>query len=59
MIGEMADYKRNFLREHTMAGLAAARAHGRMGSRPEALDKSQVKVALLQRLVFSSPTMLS
>ena len=29
-----------------MAGLAAARARGRMGGRPKALDKSQVKVAI-------------
>ena len=32
-----------------MAGLAAARARGRMGGRPKALDKSQVKVAILRR----------
>ena len=29
-----------------MAGLTAARARGRMGGRPKALDKSQVKVAI-------------
>ena len=29
-----------------MAGLAAARARGRMGGRPQALDESQVKVAI-------------
>ena len=29
-----------------MAGLAAARARGRMGGRPKSLDESQVKVAI-------------
>ncbi len=29
-----------------MAGLKAARARGRMGGRPKALDESQVKVAI-------------
>ena len=29
-----------------MAGLAAARARGRMGGCPKSLDKSQVKVAI-------------
>jgi len=46
VIGAMAEYERNLIRERTMAGLAAARARGRMGGRPKALDKSQVKVAI-------------
>ena len=46
VIGAMAEYERNLIRERTMAGLAAARARGRMGGRPQALDKSQVKVAI-------------
>ena len=46
VIGAMAEYERNLTRERTMAGLAAARARGRMGGRPKALDKSQVKVAI-------------
>ncbi|MEM8506058.1 MAG: recombinase family protein [Cyanobacteria bacterium P01_D01_bin.1] len=46
VIGAMAEYERNLIRERTMAGLAAARARGRMGGRPRALDKSQVKVAI-------------
>ena len=44
VIGAMAEYERNLMRERTMAGLAAARARGRMGGRPKALDESQVKV---------------
>ena len=46
VIGAMAEYERNLTRERTMAGLAAARARGRMGGRPTALDESQVKVAI-------------
>lgn len=46
VIGAMAEYERNLIRERTTAGLAAARARGRMGGRPKALDKSQVKVAI-------------
>ena len=46
VIGAMAEYERNLIRERTMAGLAAARARGRMGGRPKSLDESQVKVAI-------------
>lgn len=46
VIGAMAEYERNLIRERTMAGLAAARARGRMGGRPQALDESQVKVVI-------------
>ncbi|MGB3789085.1 MAG: recombinase family protein [Phormidesmis sp.] len=49
VIGAMAEYERNLTRERTMAGLAAARARGRMGGRPKALDESPVKVVMLQR----------
>ena len=46
VIGAMAEYEKNLTRERTMAGLAAARARGRMGGRPKSLDASQVKVAI-------------
>ena len=46
VIGAMAEYERNLMRERTMAGLAAARSRGRMGGRPKLLDESQVKVAI-------------
>ena len=50
VIGAMAEYERNLIRERTMAGLvAAARARGRLGGRPKSLDQSQVKVAILRR----------
>ena len=46
VIGAMAEYERNLIRERTTAGLAVARARGRVGGRPKSLDESQVKVAI-------------
>ena len=46
VIGAMAEYERNLTRERTMAGLASARARGRMGGRPKQLNEGQVKVAI-------------
>ena len=40
VIGVMAEYERNLIRELTMAGLATARARGRMGGRPKSLKDS-------------------
>jgi len=46
VIGVMAEYERNLIRERTMAGLASARARGRMGGRPKKLEKGQIQVAI-------------
>ena len=46
IIGAMAEYERNLIRERTVADLKVTRARGRMGGRPKVLDKSQVKVAI-------------
>ena len=46
VIGAMAEYERNLIREHTMAGLASARARGRKGGRPKQLDEGQVRGAI-------------
>ena len=46
VIGAMAEYERNLIRERTMAGLASARARGRKGGRPRQLDEGQVRVAI-------------
>ncbi|MCB8972606.1 MAG: helix-turn-helix domain-containing protein [Ardenticatenaceae bacterium] len=35
---KQAEFERNLIRERTQAGLAAARARGRKGGRPKALD---------------------
>ena len=38
MFGALAEFERNLIQERTQAGLAAARARGRHGGRPKALD---------------------
>ena len=49
MMGALAEFERDLIRERTNAGLAAARARGRTGGRPKKL-KTDSKVALAQRL---------
>jgi DNA invertase Pin-like site-specific DNA recombinase len=41
----LAEFERELIRERTIAGLAAARARGRMGGRKFALTKYQVRLA--------------
>jgi DNA invertase Pin-like site-specific DNA recombinase len=41
----LAEFERDLIRERTAAGLAAARARGRNGGRPAALDDGQVELA--------------
>lgn len=44
--GAFAELERNLIRERTMAGLNAARARGRKGGRPTAIDKKTFEMAL-------------
>lgn len=46
LFGALAEFERNLIRERTQAGLAAARARGRKGGRPPALDNKQRKMAV-------------
>ncbi|WP_408512129.1 recombinase family protein [Paraburkholderia sediminicola] len=46
LIGALAEFERELVRERTLAGLEAARARGRNGDRPQALDPKQRKAAL-------------
>ena len=46
MFGALAEFERNLIRERTQAGLAAARARGRQGGRPEALDQRKQRMAV-------------
>lgn len=48
IFGALAEFERNLIRERTQAGLQAARARGRKGGRPKALDEK--KQALLYQL---------
>jgi len=41
----MAEFERDLIRERTMAGLASARARGRVGGRRHGLTKAQVRTA--------------
>ena len=43
IFGSLAQFERDLIRERTRAGLEAARARGRTGGRPTALDERQVK----------------
>lgn len=46
IFGALAEFERNIIRERTNAGLAAARARGRKGGRPPALDEKKREVAI-------------
>jgi DNA invertase Pin-like site-specific DNA recombinase len=52
-MGALAEFERDLIRERTNAGLAAARARGRVGGRPRRLT-TDGKVALARRL-FADP----
>jgi DNA invertase Pin-like site-specific DNA recombinase len=41
----LAEFERNLIRERTQAGLAAARARGRKGGRPKALNQTKIELA--------------
>lgn len=45
IFGALAEFERSIIRERTKAGLAAARARGRMGGRPPALSPDGLKAA--------------
>ncbi len=45
IFGALAEFERNLIADRTMAGLAAARARGRVGGRKPKLNESKVKTA--------------
>jgi DNA invertase Pin-like site-specific DNA recombinase len=45
VFGALAEFERALIRERTMAGLAAARADGRVGGRPRSVSDKQLKAA--------------
>ncbi len=49
LMGALAEFERDLIRERTNAGLAAARARGRIGGRPRKL-KTNGKVTLARRM---------
>ena len=44
IFGALAEFERNLIRERTQAGLAAARARGRLGGRPKKLSPHKQKM---------------
>jgi len=54
LMGALAEFERDLIRERTNAGLAAARARGRVGGRPRKLATNG-KVALARPLGFLVP----
>lgn len=44
VFGALAEFERDLIRERTNAGLAAARARGRVGGRPQKLDEKKLKM---------------
>ena len=46
IFGALAEFERNLIRERTRAGLVAARARGRKGGRPPALDDKKREIAV-------------
>ena len=45
IFASLAEFERDIIRERTMAGLMAARARGRLGGRPKALDDAKIAQA--------------
>jgi DNA invertase Pin-like site-specific DNA recombinase len=45
IFGAIAEFERNLIKERTKAGLAAARARGRLGGRPPKLNQKQIDLA--------------
>jgi DNA invertase Pin-like site-specific DNA recombinase len=45
VFGALAEFERNLIRDRTQAGLEAARARGRKGGRPKALNQESLAVA--------------
>jgi DNA invertase Pin-like site-specific DNA recombinase len=54
IFGALAQFERRLIQERTQAGLAAARARGKKGGRPKALDAK--KAALAQKLYADKTT---
>jgi len=46
LFGALAEFERNLIRERTCAGLTAARARGRKGGRPKALNPAKRQLAV-------------
>ncbi|MDX2295743.1 MULTISPECIES: helix-turn-helix domain-containing protein [Streptomyces] len=48
-VGAMAEFERSLVKDRTHAGLDAARAQGRVGGRPAAMDADKLAAAKARR----------
>ena len=53
IFGALAEFERDVIRDRTMAGLAAARARGRVGGRPKIMTDKKVRLA---KTLLADPT---
>lgn len=56
MMAAFAELERDIILERTMAGLAAAKAQGRVGGRPVVMDEDKIAAARARRARGESPT---
>ena len=56
MIAAFAELERDIIHERTMAGLAAARAQGKVGGRPTVMDPDKLAAAQARRARGENPT---
>ena len=59
MMAALAELERDIIHERTMAGLAAARAQGRTGGRPKAMDQDKLAAAQARLSRGESPTQIA
>ena len=59
MMAAFAELERDIIRQRTMAGLAAARAHGRVGGRPRVMDADKLTAATARLARGQSPTQIA
>ena len=45
IFGALAEFEKDIIRERTKAGLASARARGRLGGRPKKMDEKKIEMA--------------
>jgi DNA invertase Pin-like site-specific DNA recombinase len=45
IFGALAEFERLLIKERTIAGLSSARARGRVGGRPKAMDEKKIQIA--------------
>ena len=59
MMAAFAELERDIIHQRTIAGLAAARAHGRVGGRPRVMDADKLAAATARLARGQSPTQIA